>query len=678
MNKLYLDQLNKDQLEAIKHFKGPCMVYAGPGSGKTTVITHRVGYLINNYKVEPNNILVISFTKAAADEMRLRFESNYGQLLEGRRSVSFGTFHSTFFRILRSYYRYDLDNILKEGEKYGVIKNIIRSLGVGNYLDDELIKDLILDIGLYKSNVLDREAFIPDSMSRDDFDRVLSTYEAYKDEQNKIDFDDMLTKCYDLLTSNPSLLEGIRNTYKYILIDEFQDINSVQFEIIKLLSKANENLFVVGDDDQSIYSFRGANPNFILEFDKIYKDAHKIVLSLNYRSQENIVSTANKLISNNDFRVDKTMLPTKQAGVDIQFFRPENREEENKYVIELINALVESGYSYKDIAVIYRTNILSSSIVDHLLDNKIPFVSREQVYNIYEHWIAKDLIAYLRAALNVNDRDALRRIINRPTRYITNKARTAADQYHKDYITSLKVKGQLEDYQIIRLDRLEVDLKTISHLSAVDAIKYIREDVGYNDYIEDYCLEKQISCDGLLEILDELEEISARHSTISQFIEHIRDFKESLYESKGRYRSKENQIELLTMHSAKGLEFKVVIIVEAVEDIIPHSKSQDEESLEEERRLFYVAVTRAKERLYIYAPLHKHDKKAKVSRFVEEMEILRDKKDRLKKGQEIIHKIFGKGLIEKVGKNKITAKFYENNQVKELDLNICIERNLIS
>jgi len=678
MAKQYLEELNQQQLEAATHYEGPCMVYAGPGSGKTTVITHRVGYLINHYKVDPNRILVISFTKAAADEMQLRFKKSYNSDVQGNKNVTFGTFHSAFFRILRSYYRYDLGNILNEGDKFSVIKNIVKTLGVGNALDDEFIKDIILDIGLFKNNVLDRDNFVPNSVSKDDLDRVVFSYENYKNDHRKIDFDDMLTKCYELLISEPTVLKGIRSMYQYILIDEFQDINSVQFEIIKLLASPNENLFVVGDDDQSIYSFRGANPNFILEFDKIYKNTRKIILNLNYRSQENIISTANKLISNNDLRVEKKMVATKDPGIDIQFFRPKTRELENQELSDLINNLIKESYTYSDIAVIYRTNILSSSIVDSFLDNNIPFVSREKIYNIYEHWMAKDLVAYLKSALDINDREALKRIINRPTRYITNKAKKDADEYHKDLITSLRVKGNLMPYQITYLDRLEVDLKNLAHLETRKAINYIRKDIGYDDYIRNYCIEKQISSDGLIEILNELEETSFKHNNIDQFINHINEFKESLYENKRNYSSEEDQVELLTMHSAKGLEFKVVVIVEAVEDIIPHSKSQDEDSIEEERRLFYVAITRAKERLYIYAPLNKHDKKADPSRFIREMEILNEKKNKLQSGQEIIHRVFGKGFIENINKNMIKVRFCNNNETKELDIAICIENNLIT
>ncbi len=674
----YLENLNDEQLESVKHFEGPCMVYAGPGSGKTTVITHRVGYLISKYNVDPSSILVISFTKAAAEEMKQRFKSNYTHLINKTGKVTFGTFHSVFFRILRCYYRYDLNNIINEGEKYKVIKNIVKTLGVGNQLDDEFVKDVILDIGLFKNSIADKENFAPDSLSKEDFDRVLFSYENYKNDYKRIDFDDMLTKCYELLIDQPRVLQSIRKMYKYILIDEFQDINSVQFEIIKLISSPNNNLFVVGDDDQSIYSFRGAKPTFILEFDKMYKDTKKIILNLNYRSQENIINTANKLISNNNFRVEKKMSSVKDAGLDIEVLRPKTREAENKEINDLIDNLIKEGYNYEDIAIIYRTNILSSSIVDSFLDNNIPFISRERIYNIYEHWVAKDLICYLKAAMNINDREAIRKIINRPTRYITNKAIKAAESYHKDFITSLKVKGGLMDYQITYLDRLEVDLKTIGHLEPRSAISYIRKDIGYDDHIRNYCMEKQIGSEGLIEISDEIEETALKYSTIEEFVNHIKEFKESLYENKRNFSAKENQVELLTMHSAKGLEFKVVIIVEAIEDIIPHSKSQDDEGIEEERRLFYVAVTRAKERLYIFSPLSKYDKKAHISRFIEEMDIINEKKSKFKRGQEIIHKAFGRGIIEDICKDKVEIKFLNNNQSKELDLNICLENNLIS
>jgi len=674
----YLKQLNPQQLEAVQHFEGPCMVYAGPGSGKTTVITHRVGYLIDHYKVDANKILVISFTKAAADEMKSRFEESYQYFSSSHKNVSFGTFHSTFFKILRSYYRYNLGNILDEGEKIGVIKNIVKTLNIGNELDDDLIKDIILDVGLFKSNILDQDNFTPNSISKEDFERVVFSYETYKKDSFKIDFDDMLTKCYQLLVNQPSVLQSIRDAYQYILIDEFQDINSIQFEIIKLIVASRKNLFVVGDDDQSIYSFRGANPNFILEFDRIFKNTKKIILNLNYRSQEIIIDTANKLISNNEFRVDKKMISTKNPGVEIQFSRPKTREMENQEVSEVISTLLEEGYTYRDIAVIYRTNILSSSIVDSFLDNNIPFISRDNIYNIYEHWMAKDIVAYLKATVNLNDREALKRIINRPTRYITNKAKKDADEYHKDFITSLRVKGNLMPYQVTYLDKLEVDLKNLKSMDAKEAIHYIRKDIGYDDYINNYCLEKGIHGEGLLEILDELEDISLKHGNTMEFLNHINEFKKSLQENKRSSYAKGNQVELLTMHSAKGLEFKVVIIIEALEEIIPHSKSQDEESIEEERRLFYVAITRAKERLYIYSPMSKYDKKADVSRFIGEMELFKEKLNTFQKGQEIFHKVFGKGLIQKADKNMLKVWFFKSNETKDLDLAICAENNLIS
>lgn len=678
MIKKYLDELNEKQVEAVKHYKGPCMVYAGPGSGKTTVITHRIGYLINEYNVDPSKILVISFTKSAADEMKFRFEESYSRLIKGRSTVNFGTFHSTFFRILRGYHKYDLGSILNEGEKYNVIRNIVKTLQVGNHLEDEFIKDVILDIGLLNSNILDRDSFVPTSMSLDDFSRVVFSYENYKKDFRKIDFDDMLTKCYDLLVSQPTVLQKIRNSFEFILIDEFQDINSVQYEIIKLIASPRENLFVVGDDDQSIYSFRGANPNFILEFDKNYKETKKVLLNLNYRSPENIIKIANSLISNNNLRVEKSMMPTKDIGVEVGIFSPPNKEVGNNELSELVFNLLKEDYSYNDIAIIYRTNILANSVVDAFLDNNIPFSSREQIYNIFEHWMAKDILGYLESAMNINDRDAIKRIINRPTRYITNKAMKAADEYHKDYITSLKAKGDLMPYQNDYLNRLEVDLKNLAYLEVKDAIVYVRQKIGYDDYIRSYCLEKQISSDGLFEILDEIEELATKHITIPKFIKHVSDFEKSIYENKKYNTSVENRVELLTMHSAKGLEYKVVIIVEALEEIIPHSRSIKDENIEEERRLFYVAVTRAKERLYIYCPLTRYGKKSDVSRFVKELKILEEKKSKFKKGQEVIHRVFGKGSIESINSKMLKVKFYKTQAIKELDIDICMENGLIS
>ncbi|ABR48360.1 UvrD/REP helicase [Alkaliphilus metalliredigens QYMF] len=669
--------LNDQQIEAIKHLNGPCMVYAGPGSGKTRVITERVSYLINVGHVNPREILVITFTKAAAEEMKNRFAKDESVEDSKKRQVTFGTFHSIFFRMLKSYCGYNLENILNEGEKFNVIKNIVRTLDVGNHDEEELIKDLILDIGKWKNNLFNRGEFIPKTLESSEFKRVLDSYENFKVDHGKIDFDDMLTKCYDLLRARPGVLEHVRNQYQYILIDEFQDINGVQFETIKLMAEPLQNLFVVGDDDQSIYSFRGANPQIILNFHDIYPKAQKITLNMNYRSQENIIKSANQLIKQNKCRVEKQIIPTVKANSEIQYSEPKNREEENRTICQFIELLMSEGYSYKDIAIIYRTNLLAGSLVDSLLDRNIPFVSRDHIYNVFEHWIAKDIIAYLKGAFNYYDYDSLMRIINRPTRYITKNAMRKAQTYHKDFITALKVKGELMPYQNKNIADLSYHLNNIKYLTTKEAIKYIRKDIGYDRHIENYCAEKRIRCEGLIETLNELEEASSRHEKIDGFLTHIKDMKSSLSQ-KSFHRTEEEQVELLTMHSAKGLEYKVVIILGAIEGVIPHHKSMDTlEDIEEERRLFYVAMTRAKERLYISSSLIRYEKPTEPSRFINEIRQNDNKKGSFVIGQEVEHKTFGKGLIEQISEKIMKVRFYRIKQVKPLDIDTCIHHKIV-
>ncbi len=675
MNNKLLDSLNPQQLQAVKHKDGPCMVYAGPGSGKTTVITYRLIHLIHSCGVNPQNILVITFTKAAAEEMKARFEKT-NEINNRRNMVNFGTFHSVFFRVIRSYLGYDLSDILSEKDKYILIKNIVKTLSLQHGEDDEFIKEIILELGLYYSNYLKREEFIPSTMSKLDFDRLVHYYENYKQDNKKIDFDDMLIKCYSLLKSNANMLEKLRKQYQYILIDEFQDINMIQFEIIKLLVSPLNNVFVVGDDDQSIYSFRGANPQFILEFDKIYPTTKKIIINVNYRCQKKVIDGANTLISKNLVRVSKNIEAFKVSGGNVAYFSPRSREEEKMEVCMMIQDCLQRGYQYSDIAIIFRTNILANGMVDALLDHRIPYYCKDQVYNIYEHWVAKDILSYLRCANNIVDRDALRKIINKPTRYIPKKALEEANNYHKDLITSLKVKGSLLPYQIKLLDQLELDLKTISTLSTSDAINYIRSGLGYDEYIENYCLEKKIGSNSFFELLDELEEVSIKYPSHHSFLQHIEAFKDKLKEPKKREVGKD-EVHLLTMHSAKGLEYGVVIIVDAIEGIIPHSKSLEvDEQLEEERRLFYVAITRAKEELYIYAPKYRFDRKVSASRFIEEMQYDTPAKEELKVGREIFHKVFGRGFVEGMTEKIIKIRFAKNNQVKDLDVNICLQNNI--
>lgn len=636
-----LKKPNREQSLAIRHNKGPCMVYAGPGSGKTTVIVLRICHLIKQHKVDPNKILVLTFAKYAAEEMKIRFQREKDLSYQEKAAVNFGTFHSIFFQIIRKYDSYGLGDILKERDRHLLIRNVVKTLGIGNYEDDDYIREVLLDLSIYKNNFPQKTISQPQSMSIDEFQKILHYYEGYKEEYKKIDFDDMLTKCYLLLKNNSAILKQIRQSFQYILIDEFQDINNVQFEIIRLIAEPLDNLFVVGDDDQSIYSFRGSKPHFILDFHRIYPKVKRIVLNRNYRSQEKIISTANLLIKNNKLRIEKEVIATISHGRDVVYLNPKDKGDEKNLTVSIINELIGMGYSYKDIAIIYRTNLTTSAIIDSFLDNGIPYVARDHIYNIYEHWVSKDIIAYIKLANNLMDKEATRRIINRPTRYITKKALQLAsnNDTDTDLISSLKINGNLAPYQIKNIEKLEKDLEVLRELNTHKILEYIRQDIGYDKYLKNYCIEKGIDDTKLFDILDELGGLTKAHLQPQKFIQHIKEFKDALVINKAiNSNIDDNKVELLTMHSAKGLEYKVVVILSAIEGDIPHNKSMDnEKSIEEERRLFYVAITRAQELLYISSPLYKDDKELQTSRFVKEMKntnstkkILNIKKEKIK------------------------------------------------
>ncbi|KAB3529087.1 ATP-dependent helicase [Alkaliphilus serpentinus] len=666
--------LNDQQMKAVSYIKGPCMVYSGPGSGKTTIIAHRIKHLVEVAGISPSKILVITFTRSAAEEMKKRYHSIASQ---GKgRDVVFGTFHSIFFRIIRRYYNYELSDILQEGDKYKVIKNIVKTLGVENHLDDDLIKNILLDMSMSLYSI-DKASIISSTIAPETLEAIISSYENYKTDCRKIDFDDMITKCYDLLLKEPKVLDKLRKQHQYILIDEFQDINEIQFEIIKMIAHPLNNLFVVGDDDQAIYSFRGSNPEFIVNFHKLYPSVNKIFVNINYRSQARIIEAANGLIANNKMRVGKDIEAVYPATEAIAYETPENRYKENEWVATIIEDSIKKGYSYGDIAILFRTNIQANSLADYLLTKKMPFYSKEKLEGIYDHWVARDLFSYFNAAENMKDYNSILSIINRPTRYISNKSIEAAKEYHKDLLTSLKVKGNLMAYQVRLIDKLATDLKTLKHLTLSEAIGYIRRDIGYEQYIEGYCMEKGIASDGYFNILDELEELSKNYKDYPSLIKGIEKLKRNQRGSIEGINSESDCVTLQTIHGAKGLEYKVVIIVGAVEEVLPYKKSIDSmESIEEERRLFYVAATRAKEKLYISSPRYWYNKKSYPSRFIMEMKSISSALKYFERGKEIFHRIFGKGRVLEEGGGSIKVAF-DRDGIKDLDVETCMKNNII-
>ena len=617
-----IDKLNENQLKAVNHLDGPCMVLAGPGSGKTRVITYRIANMVVNKNIKPTSILAISFTKASSIEMKNRALSLSNDFRMNK--VTYGTFHSVFFRILRYFENYNIESILDEKTKRIGLKNILKGLNIENADDDETIGQVINEISYVKNELMDKRDFKSEVLTNDEFIKVYNFYEEYKQQMNKIDFDDMLIKTYELLKNNKAALDRVRSVYRYILVDEFQDINKVQFEALKLIANPSNNIFVVGDEDQSIYGFRGSRPDFLLEFEEYFSNTKKVLLDINYRSKGEIINIANRLIEKNTNRYEKVIKCGQGNGAKVNYISPEDSEEEAVYIAKDIKNKVQEDYTeYTDFAVIYRTNIQSRALVDVFMDMRIPFVVKDSIVTIYDHWAAQDILAYLRIGVNPNSNKDWIRIINKPFRYIS-KDNLNLIKDEPDFINSLINKCDLHPKQVKTINDLDIDISYVKGLNPKNAISYIRTTLDYDRYILDYCANRKIKTNGLIEILNELESSATNFKTIQEYLEHIERVKSEIVDNKNNKET--DGVIFTTMHSAKGVEFKNVYIIGANEGTIPHEKSyeiDDEEKkndqIEEERRLMYVAMTRAEENICISSPVNKYGKRVSKSRFVEDI-----------------------------------------------------------
>ena len=674
-----IDKLNENQIKAVEHVDGPCMVLAGPGSGKTRVITYRIANMVVNKNIKPTSILAISFTKASSVEMKNRALSLSNDIRMNK--VTYGTFHSVFFRILRYFENYNIESILDEKTKRLGLKNILKGLNIENADDDETIGQVINEISYVKNELMDKRDFKSEVLTNDEFVKVYNFYEDYKAQMNKIDFDDMLIKTYELLRSNKAALERVRSVYRYILVDEFQDINKVQFEALKLIANPNNNIFVVGDEDQSIYGFRGSRPDFLLEFEEYFSNTKKVLLDINYRSKGEIINIANRLIEKNTNRYEKVIKCGQGNGAKVNYISPEDSEEEAVYIAKDIKNKVQEDYTeYTDFAVIYRTNIQSRALVDVFMDMRIPFVVKDSIVTIYDHWAAQDILAYLRIGVNPNSNKDWIRIINKPFRYIS-KDNLNLIKDEPDFINSLINKCDLHPKQVKTINDLDIDISYVKGLNPKNAISYIRTTLDYDRYILDYCANRKIKTNGLIEILNELESSATNFKTIQEYLEHIERVKSEIVDNKNNKET--DGVIFTTMHSAKGLEFKNVYIIGANEGTIPHEKSyeiDDEEKkndqIEEERRLMYVAITRAEENICISSPINKYGKRVSKSRFVEDIKAPTKKEmDSITIGDRIYHKKFKEGTIVEKNGDSIKIRFKDGDRV--LNSKVCLTKRII-
>ena len=607
--------LNHAQTEAVAHNKGPCMVLAGPGSGKTLTIAKRIEYLIMKHKVRPEEILVITFTKNAAWEMKNRTRSICGP---SSYAVTFGTFHGIYYGILKWAYRLNQSNLLSDEEKYRILREILPGIDWDQEpeADEEkdYLQELAIEIGNVKNNCMDIEEYEPVKYTTEKFRKLYRTYEETKKKYRKIDFEDMLIQCRDLFMKRPDILKKWQEKFQYILVDEFQDVNQAQYDVVRMLAAPQDNLFVVGDDDQSVYGFRGAKPGIMMEFMKDYPKARQILLDVNYRSSGYIVKGALRVIGNNKIRFEKKIEAFRKPDETVHVQEVKDPVQEAEYVLERIREYREKGVSYTEMAVLYRTNVDARAMSELMTEYQIPFVMKEHLNNIYEHFIALDMISYLRLSQGEYDRKYFLQIANRPNRYLTRESMKTGNVSYE----SLRRYYRDKDWMVDRIDQLEWDMKMICDKTPYAAIQYIRKRMGYDEFLKEYAAYRKISSEDLFAVLEEIWQNSKGYGTIKEWFEHIESYGKMLKEQNKKNGEKEG-VNLMTMHAAKGLEFDTVFVIEANEGSCPYKKATADEEIEEERRLFYVAMTRAKRKLVISYVKEKNGKDLLPSRFVSEL-----------------------------------------------------------
>ena len=603
---------NEAQAQAIQHTDGPCLVLAGPGSGKTLTIVNRVKYLIEKQKVRPEEILVVTFTRFAAAEMKSRL-----CLVMGKRDlpVTVGTFHGIYYGILKWAYRMNQENILSETEKYQILRGVINKERMEIFDEEDFIQDIAAEIGKVKNNRIPLEEFVSEKCSADAFRNIYRNYEQHRKELKKIDFDDMLVLCYELFQSRPDVLAQWQKKFRYVLIDEFQDINRIQYDVIRMLAQPENNLFVVGDDDQAIYGFRGADSELMLGFGKDFPNAKQILLGMNYRSTANIVQNSLKLIENNVERYSKKLEANREGGSCLHIQEVKDPVEEAEYVLEEIQKCKENGIKEEEIAILFRVHTDARAVVETMVERKTPFQMKEHLPNIYEHFIAKDIMAYFRLATGARHRQDFLQIMNRPKRYLGRDsvagAKVSFEDMRKFYCD--------KDWMIDRIDQFEWDVKMLMKMAPYAAIQYIRKRIGYDDFLKEYAFTHQINRSDLNEVLAEIEEAAKAFSSVEEWFAHVEEYTETLkVKEKERNRPRPG-VRLMTIHASKGLEFKQVFLIAANEGRIPYQKAKTDKEIEEERRLFYVAMTRAKDFLKICYVKIKNGKEVTPSRFVDEL-----------------------------------------------------------
>lgn len=594
---------NSAQEEAIRTVNGPLLIVSCPGSGKTTTLIRRIHHLLQS-GVKPGNILMVTFTNAAAKDMQKKYYSLYGR----NPGVIFQTIHSLCFNILRSEKRFDTGDLMKAQESRNFFLDRLRKY---RWVSDpwELSKALMTEISSIRNNDIPISGYVPVSCSNPAFRNLYEQYAKYKSQRHKIDFDDMLSECRDLLKFSPSVLAKWQKVFSYIQCDEYQDTNALQRDILYLLAGEKKNLCVVGDDDQSIYGFRGANPSIMLDFPKDMKNAKTVVMGTNYRSAQTIVETADRLIQYNKKRYAKQFISERgKQGLygTVIYQRYHTRKDEIAGVIHLIRDAHVKGIPYSDMAILFRTNAQAQLPVMELSSAELPFYSTENVQSIYDGWIFGDIRSYARLSFGTGTTDDVLRVLNHPMRYLSEKPFQNAEFSYWGFRRAISYLRNDEYWKYKSADEKIRDWmdylgpgcikETDPPKKLFDALTGYRS-IHYEEYLDNYAKFRNTDPAEFVNILDELREESQKFETIAEWFSYADDYKRKLREDQKK--NDRSGVTITTMHKAKGLEWNTVFVIDLNNNIIPYEQKGQSTDFEEERRLLYVAVTRAKDHLYL-------------------------------------------------------------------------------
>lgn len=606
---------NSEQHEAIHHKDGPMMVLAGPGAGKTFVIASRVKYLIEKCGVEPEKILVVTFSKAAASEMRERFE----RMTEHRQlRVRFGTFHSVFFQILRVAYHYEAKDIVTPSLRYRFLEEALRDVDFGVEDKKEFLEDIEKEISRVKGEGIDVDCYYSASCPEQVFRNIYRGYQERLQRHRALDFDDMVVYTHKLLSARPDILSRWQKQFQYILIDEFQDINRLQYEAIRMLAKPEDNIFIVGDDDQSIYGFRGARPDIMLSFPKEFPEAKKVTLGVNYRCSSQVLKASGRLIRHNKKRFDKQLSADAGKIEGVHICRCQDLSAEAERIIRQIQEYAKGGIPYEEMAVIYRTNMQMRTLAGKLMERGIPFTMKENMPNMFDSWLAKDLLCYVELALGDRSREKFLKIANRPVRYLSRAAFNKPEVSFDDLRLYYRRKNQM--WMLTRVDDFENELRALCTMSPYSALHYIRKGIGYDEFIESYAKERNGNAEDWLERLTEIQETARDCVSLPEWLAYVESYGKKLEEiRKEQDCDSKAGVSLMTMHGSKGLEFEAVFIPTVNEGVCPYRKAVQSGAIEEERRMLYVAMTRAKKHLHLSFVKERFHKEIGLSRFITEI-----------------------------------------------------------